>query len=66
MAISDSALCQIVRRHFDVHAVADQDTDAVAAHSARNLRQYDMVAAVDLNFEISVALFIDDRPGDLN
>ena len=66
MAIGDSAFRQIIRRHFNVHAVADQDADAVAAHSARNLRHHDMLAAVDLDLKAGISLFIDNRPGNLN
>jgi hypothetical protein len=62
-AVSDSAFGQIVGRHFKIDAVADQNADPVSSHPARDLRHHDVIAAVDLDFETGVALFVDDHSG---
>ena len=66
MAIRDSAFRQIIRRHFNVNAVADQYADTVSTHSARNLRHHDMLTAVDLDLKTSVALFINNQTAYFN
>lgn len=58
VAVGDPALGKVVRREFNVDAVAHQDADTVAAHAARDGREHNVVAVIDLNLEISVRLFI--------
>src|SRR5437773_4232816 len=60
VAVSDSASRQIIRRHLYTYTVADQNTNSVFAHLAGNRRQHHMLSVVELNFEESVRLFVDD------
>ncbi|CFP70013.1 Uncharacterised protein [Bordetella pertussis] len=57
MAEVDTALGQVVGGHFQRHAVAGQDADAVLAHAARRVGadfdavvQFDAIAAVGQHF----------------
>ena len=66
MAVGDTAFCEVVRGKFDVNTVAHQDANAVSAHAARDGRENDVVAVVDLDLKISVRLFVDDYPAEGN
>ncbi len=58
--VGDSASRQIIRRHLYAYTVADQNTNSVFAHLAGNRCQHHMLSVVELNFEESVRLFVDD------
>ena len=59
-SVSDSASRQIIGRHLDADAVAHENAYAMLAHLAGDGRQHDMFAAVQLDLEECVGLFIDN------
>ena len=63
MPVRDPSLREIIRRQFDVYAIAHQDTDAISSHSARDRREDNMLAVVDLYLEESVGLFVHHYTG---
>lgn len=63
MPVGNAALCEVVWREFDIHAVAHENTDAVATHSARDGGEHHVISVRDLDLKIGVWLFIDDRSG---
>ena len=62
MSVCNSPLRKIVGRELDVDAVAHQDADAVAAHTARDSGENDMLALLYLYFEKCIGLFVDYDP----
>ena len=58
--VRDSASGQVVGRHLNAYAIANQDANSVLAHLAGNCRQYDVFRIVELNFEERVGLLVDD------
>src|SRR5262245_32861397 len=59
-AVDDAAARQVVRRHFDGHAVTRDDADEVLAHLAGDVGE-DLVTALDLDAELGVGEGLDDR-----
>lgn len=59
--VSDSASRQVIGRHLNAYAIADQDTNPVFAHLAGNCRQHNVLGVVELNFKERVGLLVDDR-----
>ena len=66
MPVGDPSLRQIVWRQLDIHAVAHQDADAVAAHAARDGGEHHMLGVVDLHLKKGVWLFVDDNAIDFD
>ena len=61
VAVGNAPARKIIGRHFDTHAVTDQNADAMLAHFAGNCRQHDVSTVIELDFEKCVGLFVDDR-----
>ena len=40
MPVDDARLVEVVRRHFNVHLVADRDADEILAHFAGDVREH--------------------------
>jgi hypothetical protein len=57
----DSSLRQIVRRHFQPHAVSRKDTDVIHPHLSGNVSQ-DLMAVFQLHPEHRVRKCFGDRP----
>ncbi len=58
--VCDSAARQVVGRHLNADAIADQNANSVLTHLAGNCRQHDVLCIVELNFEECVGLLVDD------
>jgi len=61
IAIGDPAARQIIGRHFDADAIANQNSDAMLAHLAGNTREHDMGTIVEADFKKCVGLLVDNR-----
>jgi hypothetical protein len=55
------ATSEVVGRHLDTNAIADQNADAMLAHLARNAGEHYMLAVVETDFKECVGLFVDNR-----
>lgn len=60
ITVGNSASRQVVGRHLNTYAVADQDANPVFAHLAGNRCQYDVLGIVELNFKEGVGLLVND------
>jgi hypothetical protein len=58
--VRDSAASQIIGRHFNANAIADQDANAILTHLARDGRQHHVLGVIELNLEECVGLLVDD------
>ena len=61
VTISNPATRQIVGRHLNAHAVANQNADTVPAHSSGNRGQDDVITVVEPHFEEGIGLLIDNH-----
>lgn len=64
MAVDDSAFRQVVRRKFDIDAVAGKNSDAMAAQASGDMRQ-DHVAVLELDRERCARKDLLDAADDL-
>jgi len=60
IAVRDATAGQVVGRHFDTHAITNQNPDAILSHLAGNGGEHYVFAIVELDFEKGVGLFVDD------
>jgi len=58
--VGDPAARQVVRRHLDGDAIADQDANAIFAHLAGNRGEHDVFAVIEAHFEKGVGLLVDN------
>jgi hypothetical protein len=58
--ISDPAFGQIVGGHFNLDAVAGEDTDKIFAHLAADLCQHDVVAVIQTDAKEGIGQFVYD------
>jgi len=58
VSVRDPSLREIIRRQFDIYTIAHQDTNAISSHAARDRREDNMLAVIDLYLEESVGLFV--------
>src|SRR6476469_4356136 len=58
--VGDPAARQVVRRHLDGDAIADEDADTILAHLAGDCGEHDVFAVIEAHFEKGVGLLIDD------
>src|SRR6185437_12295549 len=65
VAKADPAFCQIVRRHLDGDAVADQHADVVLLHLARRVGQR-LVPVVEVDAEASFGQALQNGPVELD
>ena len=65
IAVHDPAFGQIVWRHFEIHAVARQNLDAVAAEPTGDVRE-DFVPVLELDGERGAREDLFDRPENFN
>src|SRR5947209_10016939 len=65
VAVDDPAAIEVVRRELDLHAVAGEDTDAIAPHLPGRIAER-FVAAVESDPEITVPQSLDDLAVELD
>src|SRR6266498_2832381 len=58
MAISDASLQQVVRRHFDRHAISKKDTNRILPNFAGQLSNHFMLSIVKTNPKKSIRQFV--------
>jgi len=56
--ISDPTPRKIIRRHFDLDAVAGENADKVFAHLAADLRQHNVLTVIQSNSKEGVGQFV--------
>ena len=66
MSVGDTAFRQVIGRELNIDTVAHQDTNAVAAHAARDRREDHVLCIVYLYLKKCVRLFVDDDTGHLD
>jgi hypothetical protein len=60
ISVGNSSARQVVGRHLNTHAVANQDPDTILTHLAGDGGQYHMFTVVETHLEEGVGLLVDD------
>ena len=66
MTVRDTSFCKVVRREFDVDAVAHQDADTITTHAAGDRGEDNVVSIVYLYLKVGVRLLVDHDTSHLN
>jgi uncharacterized protein YjlB len=60
ISVGDATAGKVVRRHLYAHAISNKYANAILAHLSGHCGQHYVIAVIELHFEKSVGLLVDD------